>query len=232
LEPQFPLLCHPIGKSGIMTSEANAKAWHITGRWQEYEGESRANFLRVIALAAFYVVELVNYYGIRLGSLELKPVTGVDERFHLAATALTVLWVSVGLGIMFSLRNRYLPPWLKFASTAADLVILTFLLLLADGPRSPLTIGYLLVIGLSGLRFALPLVWFATGGSLISYLVILANARWYRPALRVPYYHEAIMALAVLLMGILLGQIVRQVRAIANDFAQRTGKRSESEGSA
>jgi hypothetical protein len=215
-----------------MTSEINAQAWHITGRWQEYEGESRANFLRVIALAAFYAVELVNYYGLRLGTLELKPVAGVDQRFHLAVTALTVLWASVGLGVMTSLRNRYLPPWLKFASTAADLVILTFVLLLADGPRSPLVVGYLLVIGLSGLRFALPLIWFATGGALISYLVILANARWYRPALRVPYYHEVIMMLAVLLMGILLGQIVRQVRTIATDFARRTETRSGSEGSA
>lgn len=212
-----------------MTTEAGQRAWHITGRWQEYGGESRANFLRVIALAAFYVVELVNHYGIRLGSFELKPVAGVDEKFHTAVTALTVLWACVGMGVLFALRSRFLPSWLKYASVAADLVILTFLLLLAAGPSSPLCVGYFLVIGLAGLRFSLPLIWFATGGALLSYLVILANAKWYRPELRVPYYHEAIMGLAIILMGVLLGQIVRQVRSIASDFAARTEALKETE---
>jgi len=38
------------------------RQWFIIGRWQEYEGEGRANLLRTIALGVFYLVELYSYY--------------------------------------------------------------------------------------------------------------------------------------------------------------------------
>ncbi|HVA47833.1 MAG TPA: hypothetical protein VNH11_15805 [Pirellulales bacterium] len=43
---------------------------------------------------------------------------------------------------------------------------MTPVLMLADGPRSPLVVGYFLVVLLAGLRFSLWLVWCATCGSL------------------------------------------------------------------
>ena len=52
------------------------RSWYIVGRWLEYEGESRANVLRLIAIAAFYVVELINYHGLNLGLIELPQVGG------------------------------------------------------------------------------------------------------------------------------------------------------------
>ena len=70
------------------------RSWYIVGRWLEYEGESRANVLRLIAIAAFYLVELINYYGLNLGSIEMPKV--VDSRFHLTVTSLAVAWTLVG----------------------------------------------------------------------------------------------------------------------------------------
>jgi hypothetical protein len=46
---------------------AQDRPWYIVGRWQEYQGEARANLLRLAAVAAFYVIELINYYGVDLG---------------------------------------------------------------------------------------------------------------------------------------------------------------------
>ena len=32
------------------------RAWGIAQRWQEYEGEARANLLRICAIGAFYLL--------------------------------------------------------------------------------------------------------------------------------------------------------------------------------
>ncbi|MGD0900943.1 MAG: hypothetical protein ABR915_24180, partial [Thermoguttaceae bacterium] len=77
------------------------RPWFIVGRWQEYEGEARANLLRIAGIGAFYLVELVNYYGLRLGPLEMPAV--VSRQFHQAVTAMAVAWALVGLGVLFCL---------------------------------------------------------------------------------------------------------------------------------
>ena len=82
------------------------RQWYIVGRWQEYEGEARANLLRIIGIAAFYIVELVNYYGLDLGFLELPKVEDVTKPFHQGITALCVAWTMVALGILLCLRQR------------------------------------------------------------------------------------------------------------------------------
>jgi hypothetical protein len=41
---------------------------------------------------------------------------------------------------------------------------------MADGPRSPLIVGYFLIPVLAGLRFQLRLVWFATVAVMLGYL--------------------------------------------------------------
>lgn len=198
--------------------------WFIVGRWQEYEGEATANLLRTIGIGAFYTIELLNHHGLRLGWLELPKVEGVDERFHQAVTALAVAWVMTSLGVFFSLRRQMFPAVLKYLSTAADIVYLTAILMLADGPRSAMVVGYFLVVALAGLRFSLSLVWFATGGSICGYLFLLGYGRWFAAPernLSIERYQELIFLLALALSGIVLGQIVRRVRRIAEAYARR-----------
>jgi hypothetical protein len=208
-------------------AELGDRQWYIVGRWQEYEGEARANLLRIVGIAAFYIVELVNYYGLNLGFLELPKVEEVTKLFHQAITALAVAWTMVGLGILLCLRQRVFPAQLKFISTGCDIVLLTAILIVADGPKSPLVVGYFLVIALAGLRLNLPLVWFATGGAMAGYLFLLGHAKWLREATRVPRYHQIIFLLALVLTGVLLGQLVRRTRAIAQDYAARLSGRTE-----
>jgi hypothetical protein len=202
----------------------NNRRWFIVSRWQEYEGEAKANLLRIVGIGAFYAIELANYYGLRLGWLELPKVEGVDERFHQAVTALAVAWAMTSLGVFFTLRRQMFPWVLKYLSTAADIVYLTAILMLADGPRSALVVGYFLIVALAGLRFSLSLVWFATCGSVCAYLFLLGYGRWFAAAernLRIERYQEMIFLVALALSGIVLGQVLRRVRRIAEDYAQR-----------
>lgn len=196
------------------------RQWFIVGRWQQYEGEARANLLRTVGIAVFYLVELVNYYGLRLGALEMPQA--VDQAFHAKATALAAAWIVVALGIHLCLWERVFPAILKYLSTGLDLLFLTSMLVVADGPRSPLIVGYLLILVLSTLRFSLPLVRFATIGSVVGYLVVLGYARWFTERdLRVPRYSQIIFLVALALAGIVLGQVIRRVQAVAQQYAAR-----------
>jgi hypothetical protein len=209
-----------------VTPQAADRQWYIVGRWQEYEGEARANLLRIIGIAAFYTIELANYHGLRLGFLEMERVEHVTKPFHQAVTALAVAWTMVGLGILLCLRRQIFPASLKFLSTGCDVVLLTAILTVADGPKSPLIVGYFLVITLAALRLNLPLVWFATLGSMAGYLFLLGHAKWFSERdLRVPRYHQLMFLLALGLTGVILGQLIRRVRLMAEDYASRVAAR-------
>ena len=191
-----------------MTSENADRQWFIAGRWQEFEGESRANFLRVAGITLFYMVEIIN-------RSHVTPV------FHSAVTALAAAWVLTSWAVYICLKRRVFPGAMKFLSTCVDLLLFTCLLLLADGPRSPLLVGYFFVLSLAALRFSVPLVRFATAGAMISYVVVFKQAAWHRPSVAVPRYYELIMILALLLCGMTLGQVLRRVRDFAEDYSRR-----------
>ena len=202
------------------------RQWFIVGRWQEFAGEARANLLRIIAIGAFYTVELANYYGVNFGPLQLPK--SVEREFHVTVTALAVAWTLVALATQLCLRQRIFPAALKFVTTAADIVLLTTVLCVADGPRSPLVIGYFLILTIAALRFRLRLIWFATIGSMVGYLWLLGYAAWYAPQpITVLRYHQVIFLLGLAIAGIMQGQVIRRVRALSEDFAQRIGAAGE-----
>lgn len=175
------------------------------------EGESRANLLRMAAVAGFYGIELINYYGFQLGPIEMPAV--VDQTFHREATALAVAWVMVGVGVRLSLDRGLFPFSLRYLSTAADLILLTSMLIIADGPRSPLLVGYFVLLAGSALRLDVALVQFASVGALGGYLYVCGFARWFTDRdLRVPRYHQLMFLLALAMTGIILGQVVRQAK--------------------
>ena len=51
------------------------RQWYIVGRWQEFEGEGCTNLIRIAGIAAFYIVELINYYGLKLGPLSMPRIS-------------------------------------------------------------------------------------------------------------------------------------------------------------
>jgi hypothetical protein len=202
--------------------------WFIVGRWQEYGGEARANIIRLAAIGGFYLIELLNYHGLRLGTFQIEP--GVNLHFHQTVTALAAAWTLIAIGVFIALKRGFFPPALKYVVTGCDIAVLTGILMVADGPRSPLVAAYFLVIAVAALRFQMRLVWFATLGSMAGYLVLLGYARWFAGreeslfgprVVSVPRYQQLIVLLALGLLGIVLGQMIRRVRALAEDYARR-----------
>jgi hypothetical protein len=79
----------------------------------------------------------------------------------------------------------------------------------------------------------LPLIWFTTAGCAVGYLVVLGAGRWVplldglNGELRVPRYHQVIVLVAIGVAGVMLGQIIRRVRGLAEDFARQEQVKSQ-----
>jgi len=216
----------PAGRDSLenmqMTSDTgtiDTRQWFIVSRWQEYAGESRANLLRLIAVGAFYVVELLRFYVQEQGKAE-------HLEFHRQATMIAVAWTMLSLAVMLCLRLRIFPAALKYVSTAGDVLLLTCLAALVAGPFSPLVLAYFLIIALAGLRLSLGLVWFATAAGMLGYWSLVGledgkSSRWFDARHAVPPLTQLLTLLTLALTGVVLGQIVRQIRRVAAEYAQR-----------
>jgi hypothetical protein len=206
--------------SNKTTLEPAGRDWYIVSRWHEYEGEARANLLRIAGIGIFYLIELLDYHGLRLGTIEIPAI--VSKPFHQVITGLALAWALTGMAVLICLKHQIFPAGLKYATTAADLVFLTLILLAASGPQSPLVIGYFLIIVLATLRFSLGLIRFAAAGAVAGYLIILGHGRWFRdPPLTVPRHHQLILVAGLALTGIILGQVIRRAARMAEEYSKR-----------
>ncbi len=176
-------------------------------------------------MGVFYAIELASYHGLHFAGLNIDPTS--DRRFHVIVTALAVAWSLIALVTLFCLRARIFSAALKYLTTGADVALLTLVVVAGDGPRSAMLVGYFLIIALATLRFRLGLVWYASGFSLLGYLIVLGCCKWFpQPErdLTVPRYEQLIMIAALVLEGVILGQVVRQVRRVAADYARRLAR--------
>lgn len=203
--------------SAVMNPSAD-RQWFIVGRWQEFEGEGRANLLRIVAVGVFYAVQLTQVFW-----LTDAVARSAELPFHRMATAVAAAWSLLAVAVLLCLRSHLLPAGLKFFSTAVDIALLTFLAIQAGGPNSPLVFGYFLIVAISALRFNLPLVWFATLGCLLGYLTTVGakDERWFDADHVVRPVEQLLMLASLALTGIVMGQVIRRVRGIAAEYAKR-----------
>jgi hypothetical protein len=223
--------------TGISSDAAAERCWFIAQRWQAYDAEARANLLRIVGIGAFYLIHLWSYFSAQgrlpnFGFLQLAEAGEISPRFHAIVTLLAVAWAMLALGILLALKQRIFPVWLPYFSTGCDIVLLTSIICVGSVARSPLITGYFLILIVATLRLSIPLIWFSTAGCAVAYLCVLGCAKWPNTfgidslmpagmAIRVPRYHQVIVMAAIILAGVMLGQIVRHVRRLAEDFAER-----------
>lgn len=187
---------------------------YIAKKFLAIEGEMVVNLIRILALTVFYVIELINFHGLHWGWLEIAKVDSLDLRLHKILTGICVAWGFSSLGIWYSLKNRMFKPILSYFVSGLDVLLLTFVLLVADGPRSPLTVLYFLILTMIALRFDLMLLRLGAASASVSYLAIIANAKYYRSNLEVPHYYIWINLIAFALITLVLGQILRKISQV------------------
>ncbi len=165
------------------------------------------NLVRVVALVALYGQHLVNWFWFRGPWL--------TRGYHTTVTALVIAWAFLAVALQLCLGRRYVPWWLKYLATAWDATMITVLVVVSGGVDRSLVVLYFLVIAAAPLRLSLLLVWCATAAAVVGYAVLLGHALWYAPSQRLPRQHQVIFVIALLVAGLLAGQVVRQARRAA-----------------
>jgi hypothetical protein len=212
----------------------DAHAWETVRRWRQYDAEIRVNTLRIVAVGGFYVIHLLHHYsaggGNRfLGFLQFGSGATLSQPLHFAVTAVAVAWAMWALLVHSLLREQVFPRWLPVVSICLDNVLLTAILILTSGATSPLVSGYFLIIMMAGLRLDLRWIRMAAGSSILGYLFVLGCTRWPRglllenPLPRVPRFHQLMVLLALLLSGVIVGQLIRHIRRVADELPPSSG---------
>ena len=188
--------------------------WHTLRRPEAWAGEIRVNLVRLVALVLFYGRHLIEYARADSDA----PVRG---RYHVAVTILVLSWALMAVALHLVLSRRIYEHWMKYAIIVLDMMMVTGLCVAAGGPRTPLVLLYFAVLASAPLRFSLKLIYVATAAAGAGYLFLLGYYAWYvigydryyaTPDLRIPRSTEIITLLALLVTGLMSGQLVRQVR--------------------
>ena len=213
-----------------------ASAWEIACRWRQYQAEFRVNTLRVVALAVFYLTHLLRFRVDRgFGSLALPDsAVAISQQRHLAITVIVAAWVLWSLLVHVLLLDRVFPRRLPLLSICVDSLLLTAVLLCGSGAASPMVCGYFLIVMMAGLRLNLNWVRAAAGCCLAGYVVLLGCARWpqgvllAQPHPTLPRYHQLMVGIAIVMSGVIVGQLVRHVRQLAFDLQRVSGQEQQS----
>jgi hypothetical protein len=126
----------------------------------------------------------------------------------------------VATSALFSLvlRAHLWPRRTPYLTAFADVLLLTWLLCLADGPRSPLVALYFLVVGLSAMRLDPAVCLFTGAAATIGYGAVLEFTKRQKPELLVPPYHAVIVALALLLLGAVMAHVAGRALALLDEW--------------
>lgn len=193
--------------SSVVDNSPNLESW---------AGETRVNLLRLALLLLFYGQHLTRYF-----LLERDP--SLTPEFHSRATALVLAWGALITVVYLFMDLPRWRPWIKYATTLADVTLISAMIGVAGGPRSPLVFLLGLVIASAPLRVSLSLVYFATVASMLGYLATVAFYAWFQigfdryyadPTVRLARGDQALVLLTLLSTGLLSGQVTRQMRRL------------------
>ena len=185
-------------------------------REEAWLGELRLNWVRLIALAGLYLQHVL------VSSWSQGVV--VSPEFNRAVDWICSGWLLAILAVFYCLYRRWMPPYLKFGSALWDLTACGVVISLGDGPRSGLLVLLPVLVGASAVRLSMGLVWFSSMGAILCYLAVLGRYAWFQvgfekyyatPGLRIPRTQECIMIIALVVAGLVAGQVVRQAHRLA-----------------
>jgi len=187
---------------------------------EEKSGEQKINLIRLAAIAVFFFNELFNFH-----------VLGVVEpRLHMRAVRLLLAWEVYAAAAWYAVnRLGVYARWMKYASTGADALFLTLVLVLVEGNNGPLVPMYYVLITLSALRYSRRAILAAAGFSAAGYAAV-----WYfsfgNPRLvPITAYVAVLQMLIMVLIGVFAGYAAKKMRGLVLKFAHNFVRREMAE---
>ena len=191
-----------------------ARPLGLAGRVNRWARRRPALAVTLAALALFYTNHLVSVYVLKSH--------GDEGTFHLFVTGLVLLWLLGAAVFQYLARETHASPATIYGWAGMDVLLFTALLSVADGPKSTVLIGYVLLVAGAALRFRIGLVWFVTGLSMAGYLWLVLDAHWYRPQLAPAPKALLPFVLSLGVMGLMMHFLLRRVRRL--DSAEADGE--------
>jgi eukaryotic-like serine/threonine-protein kinase len=156
----------------------------------------------LVTMAAFYLYHLALWAMGNPGSLGW---------FHWLSTGTVALvcgyaWLFQSLMMRPQATRSLLTWWVT-----TDIVVLTgFLILAAEGAKSPLVVIYLCMVASAALAFDRHLVWIVTAASVIAYGTVVLASYVLRPGLAMPPIHHTIpVAISMVAIGLVQYYVLR-----------------------
>lgn len=140
--------------------------------------------------------------------------SGYDFPFHLKIMSLFGVWAIASCLFQKLLNTGKLTDLARCGWIAADSVLLTNMLCIADGPIGPLLVGYPLLITASGQFFQVRMVWYTTLVSMLSYSILLLIRSEYSS---VPHY-PILFAAVLMILGLIVAHQVERIRTLSQYF--------------
>ena len=104
--------------------------------WEAMVGESRLNWIRMAAIALFYLQHAVLFF-------RIENPTPSELRFHTLASLIVIVWGGLAAFLqLLPLKKR--PGWIAYLATSIDLILVTVLVIASPGggPFSTLLVLY------------------------------------------------------------------------------------------
>jgi len=162
-------------------------------------------------LAAFLIVQTRHMYNLWTASEDF------DTAYYLRIISVLGTWAVVSFGFQTLLERERTANIARFGWAAADCILLTTALCLAEPPLGPLLIGFPLLVAASGLFFRVRLVLFTTGVSVAAFAVLMAM----RPGEADPPHYPVIFGATLAVIGFVVAHQVYRVRALSRYYERR-----------
>ncbi|WP_417378495.1 serine/threonine-protein kinase [Gimesia sp.] len=146
---------------------------------------------------------------------------GVDFNYHLKIMTLFALWAILALFFQWGLDQLKNKTKVRYCWSAADVSLLTGLLILADAPIGILLIGYPMLIVSAGLFFYVRLVLFTTVLSLLAVTVLVLV----RPELAELWQYPVIYSMVLAILGLITAYQIYRVRVLSRYYELRRPER-------
>lgn len=148
-------------------------------------------------------------------------VHGVDFPYHLKMMTLFSLWGILAVFFQWGLDQFPNKKKVRYCWSAADVLLLTGLLILADAPVGILLIGYPMLIVSAGLFFYVRLVFFTTVLSLLAFSILVLV----RPELVELWQYPVIYGMVLAILGMITAYQIYRVRVLSRYYELRRPER-------
>ena len=133
------------------------------------------------------------------------------KAYHWTVTALMLVWLSGAIvfqKLVAQGRWRAVYAW-----ATLDVVMLTILLQVREGPQNAFVIGYFILIAATSLRFRIGLVWYVAGLCMASYIGLQVAAWRQAPERALDMKAVTVFVLGLATMGLIPTLLLRRFRA-------------------